>query len=402
VIWVQISKGESLKCSDSTHVKCLGMNPNSNLRISASAFHTLESGTTVQDRIFKLPPDQLERELYEEVNEVLTRLGGKWNRSKGGHVFAYDPAPLVAAVLDTGAMPPKNPTAFFPTPDDVVDLMMEVTHASHLPRSAVVLEPSAGTGAIIKGLLRTEFFEDEKPAVHACECLDINRSTLQTIPGVELVAEDFMDYETDIKYDAIFMNPPFSVEGHSDCYIEHVLKAWSMLGHGGTIAFIVPPGFQFRESKRHKEFLRFVADWCQGEELGAGRFKDSGTGVNTWLFWGEKSNRSCAEPYQGWPSYHVWNFCLFADNERELYEKVQTIKTADEFTRWTADVTREMLKKNNLVHLTESDIIALREYYDIETEVKSIKPTEEPKTRVPLLVTDHSDESLLGGLFAAA
>lgn len=388
------------------------MESNSNQRVSTRAIQILESGTTVQDRIFKLPPDQLERDLYEEVNEVLTRLGGKWNRSKCGHVFPYDPAPLVSAVLDTGAMPPKNPTAFFPTPDNVVDLMMDVTHASHLPKNAVVLEPSAGTGAIIKGLLRTEFFEDEKPTIHACECLDINRSALQSIPGVELVAEDFMDYKTDIKYDAIFMNPPFSVEGHSDCYIDHVLKAWSMLNHAGTIAFIVPPGFQFRESKRHKEFLRFVADWCQGEELGAGRFKDSGTGVNTWLYWGEKTNRSCAEPYQGWPSYHAWNFCLFADNEREFYDRVVSIKCSTEFDSWTKDVIREMLKRNNLVYLTDADMRSLRDYYDVEQPASKLNLTtaipDTASATQPVLLKiqsdgiSHEEDSLLGGLFATA
>ena len=392
--------------------KVLEMESKSNQRVSTHALTVLESGTTVQDRIFKLPPDQLERELYEEVNEILTRLGGKWNRSKGGHVFPYDPAPLVAAVLDTGAMPPKNPTAFFPTPGDVVDLMMEVTHASHLPKGAKVLEPSAGTGAIIKGLLRTEFFEDETPTIHACECLDINRSALRAIPGVELVAEDFISYETDVKYDAVFMNPPFSIEGHADCYIDHVMKAWSMLNHAGTIAFIVPPGFQFRESKRHKEFLRFVADWCQGEELGTGRFKESGTGVNTWLYWGEKTNRSCAEPYQGWPSYHAWNFCLFADNEREFYDRVLTIKARSDFESWTKDVIREMLKRNNLVYLSEADIRALMSYYEIDQLVETLNlPTPITDTsledqfvskQIQANRSESEDDSILGGLFAAA
>ena len=45
----------------------------------------------------RITSGQLDRSLYEEVNEVLVRLGGKW---KGGrtkaHLFPYDPRPLVA------------------------------------------------------------------------------------------------------------------------------------------------------------------------------------------------------------------------------------------------------------------------------------------------------------------
>src|ERR671925_807732 len=58
--------------------------------------------------------------LYTEVNEVLTRLGGKW---KGGrtkaHVFQEDPTLLIEYVLSSAVMPPKNPEAFFPTPKEV-------------------------------------------------------------------------------------------------------------------------------------------------------------------------------------------------------------------------------------------------------------------------------------------
>src|SRR5579885_3284456 len=90
--------------------------------ISAKALAVLREMECDSDRA-RITSGQLDRPLYEEVNEVLVRLGGKW---KGGrtaaHVFPYyDPRPLLAGVVTTGIRPPKNPTAFFPTPPALVE-----------------------------------------------------------------------------------------------------------------------------------------------------------------------------------------------------------------------------------------------------------------------------------------
>ena len=90
--------------------------------ISAEALTVLREAECDSDRV-RITSGQLDRTLYKEVNEVLVRLGGKW---KGGHtkahLFPYDPRPLLAGVLATGDMPPKNPWAFFPTPPELVSL----------------------------------------------------------------------------------------------------------------------------------------------------------------------------------------------------------------------------------------------------------------------------------------
>jgi hypothetical protein len=41
--------------------------------------------------VLYLPSIQLERKLYVSVNKCLANIGGKWFRSKKGHVFDYDP-----------------------------------------------------------------------------------------------------------------------------------------------------------------------------------------------------------------------------------------------------------------------------------------------------------------------
>jgi hypothetical protein len=41
----------------------------------------------VDDCIARITEGQLDRKLYEDVNKALAAIGGKWNRSKRGHVF---------------------------------------------------------------------------------------------------------------------------------------------------------------------------------------------------------------------------------------------------------------------------------------------------------------------------
>ncbi len=111
--------------------------------ISAKALAVLREMECDSDRA-RITSGQLDRPLYEEVNEVLVRLGGKW---KGGrtraHLFPYDPRPLLAGVLATGQMPPKNPWAFFPTPQPLVDSVMQSPLFDKIQDGDTVLEPSA-------------------------------------------------------------------------------------------------------------------------------------------------------------------------------------------------------------------------------------------------------------------
>ena len=85
---------------------------------------------------------QVDADLYHEVNEVLTRLGGKW---KGGrtkaHIFQEDPTLLIDYILETGAMPPKNPEAFFPTPTEVARGIMIMADLDKLRDEDLILEP---------------------------------------------------------------------------------------------------------------------------------------------------------------------------------------------------------------------------------------------------------------------
>lgn len=59
------------------------------------------SRATVNGNVVVLPPGQLERGLYAEVDKALRNAGGKW-KTRVGHVFSTDPTPKLAAMLGTG------------------------------------------------------------------------------------------------------------------------------------------------------------------------------------------------------------------------------------------------------------------------------------------------------------
>ena len=56
----------------------------------------------LDNNILYLPPKQLERKLYTDVNKVLELLGGKWNRSLKGHKFEIDVEEMLNDAINFG------------------------------------------------------------------------------------------------------------------------------------------------------------------------------------------------------------------------------------------------------------------------------------------------------------
>lgn len=366
--------------------------------LSNEALEVLKQ-TTYSEFIAVLPGGQLERELYEEINDVLVRCGGKWSRGKKGHVFPYDPKPLIQAVVDTGQMPPKNPTAFFPTPRKLVEWMVEFSRLELFGDGTRILEPSGGTGGILD-VIREKAAEFEYEwHVDTCEFLDINRSMLKT-KGYNIVGEDFMQYRPDFEYDVILMNPPFSLESDSKAYITHVMHAWSMLRDGGQFAAIVPPGFQHNRDKKSRDFMRFVCEHLEWEECRTGEFKESGTGVNTFIIYGEKQEVGWRrEPYNGWPSWMSWHASLLMDNTHKFYLGLQKVKGLEDFEKLCRETEQDLVRDGEAMWLTPQDIQALWKYYrEHEEFIEHLDEAQDEPVKVVQVEVRDED---LGGLFAA-
>ena len=223
---------------------------------------------------------QLDRKLYLAVNNVLERIGGKWNRKAKAHVFDSDPTERLNNVIECGVLDPKVKTGYFPTPSKIIDKMIEL---ADLKGMQSILEPSAGQGHIAEKILR--YVEDrdyDGYEIIICENLLENVRILEEIGWT--VEGDFFGYadycnKFDITFDRIIMNPPF--EQQSD--VSHVTMAFNLLAPNGILVAIMSAGVMFRENKKTVEFREKIMEPHQThlERLPSGAFKESGTMVNT-------------------------------------------------------------------------------------------------------------------------
>ena len=280
--------------------------------MSPSALDVLRTLECDRDRV-RITSGQLDRSLYEEVNEVLVRLGGKW---KGGrtkaHLFPYDPRPLLAGVIETGNMPPKNPTAFFPTPPHLVASVMQSPLFRDIEDGDMLLEPSAGFGALAEGMRAR--LSHRQVLIDCCEILPINQQVLRR-KGFAIVHDDFLQYHPEKRYRAIVMNPPFAVEKDRLSYITHIQHAWNLVAEGGFLIAFAPAGYTFRSDKKSYDFLSFVLTYGSWEELPPRSFHESGTDSVITLITLEKQDVSWRYHPQGkYPSWYCQQVILYADN----------------------------------------------------------------------------------------
>jgi hypothetical protein len=160
---------------------------------------------------------------------------------------------------------------YFPTPAEVVLQMIE---EADVPESeCTILEPSAGSGAILDAL-RDGFPLAE---LHAFE-VHATLGDVLSAKGYALDGCDFLNAEPVPQFDRVIMNPPF--EGMQD--VDHVRHAFEMLKPGGRLVAIMSPGPFFRTDRKAAEFR----EWFEGlggekRELPPDSFKASGTSVNT-------------------------------------------------------------------------------------------------------------------------
>jgi hypothetical protein len=233
------------------------------------------SECTVEGNILYLPPTQLERPLYTAVNKCLTNIGGKWNRSKKGHIFDYDPGDALDTLIITReTVDHKKLFQFFPTPRKVAVQMCELAELT--PHSRV-LEPSCGEGD-----LADVIHEQGVEYMIGIELDKGKERYLADKPYTTMTGIDFLEFAKDegAKRDwtRIIMNPPFSKQQD----IDHIMAAFGILGDDGVLVSVVSVSPFFRQNKKSVEFRDWLdANGAEVIDVPAGAFKASGTMVET-------------------------------------------------------------------------------------------------------------------------
>jgi predicted RNA methylase len=234
----------------------------------------------IGEREVKLPPEQLPRPLYVAVNKVLTDAGGKWNRSRAAHVFGTDPRERLGMALATGkSTNVKKELQQFYTPPELARRMAKLADVY----SHVVLEPSAGRGALVDACR-----EEGARKVFVCELDPANCQHLLDKGCHFLQHGDFLSCPQASEghgFTRIVMNPPWT--RNQD--VKHVQHAFLRQLERGPVVSSVRLVALMAPNRQRKAFTNFIEDarargflvdiW----DIEPGTFRGSGTEVGATL-----------------------------------------------------------------------------------------------------------------------
>lgn len=205
---------------------------------------------------------------YKDVRTALLNAGAKYKRNT--FVFPNDAQPYIDRLMNGDKVNIKKEFQFFGTPAELADKLVGLAEIKH---DDIILEPSAGQGAIIKAIHRV--FPNKR--VIWCELMDINQNVLFQLQDKQTFLQpDFLTIKSFPFYEKIIANPPFS--NNQD--IDHIRKMYEVCKVGGRIVSIASNSWRTSSSKKKKAF----ADWLNDinadiEDIPRGAFKESGTTV---------------------------------------------------------------------------------------------------------------------------
>lgn len=310
---------------------------------------------------------ELDSKVYKEYDNALSYLGGKYKSRKLGHVFPYDPKPLIQAYAELGITPDRQENQYFPTPDEVIQWMLYEADLNYSNpdegfnyaklENQDILEPSCGQGAIVKAL---SFLDFTKNRIDVCESDVVNRHIIKGIPNINIVGDDFLAYHPEKRYDIILMNPPFNVKGVNNTYIKHILHAHSLLKPHGRLVTVAPLSWQYRNDM--SEFYHFVADHCLSYvKWDKNTFEH--TAIETCTLSISKEDFA-SKPVDNVPSRRLWLMLVYYN----LTKKQADLLEKGKFER-LINLTLETCKKNeDFVYLKDDErawfMEFLKEYFE--------------------------------------
>ena len=162
---------------------------------------------------------------------------------------------------------------------------------SEIKKGDIILEPSAGQGAIIDSILK----KHKKNFIFYCEKMDTNLmilhnkySELENVYRLRPLNDDFLEMDEEfvdfpgdtgkMKYHKIIANPPFSKNQD----IDHIYKMYDCLKEGGRIVTISSTHWKTSYNKKEVDFRGWLNEVeAKIEKIPSGTFKESGTMVES-------------------------------------------------------------------------------------------------------------------------
>lgn len=227
---------------------------------------------TLEDNVLKLPQVQFNKKSYAEAKKWIEEAGGSWQGGKvQGFTFPFNAERVFSILREGKRCNLQQDFQFFATPPEVADWLVMLAGGVH--EDEKVLEPSAGTGAIIDAIHRS----CPDVIVDCYELMPENKEILAKKDNIRILGDDFTKCDI-AQYDKIIANPPFSKNQD----IRHVRRMYECLNPGGVLAAITGPHWEFGSESECKDFRQWLEDnGGKKFEIEEGTFKESGTGTKT-------------------------------------------------------------------------------------------------------------------------
>lgn len=242
------------------------------IKLTEDAKNVLKSKETEIFYLMKIPviPD----EIYDQLVVAVASIGGTWSERHKGFVFSENPENKIEELLENGTYELseediwKEKMQYYPTPSRIAKQMVEL---AELQAGDIVLEPSAGRGAIL----------DEMPDYVQKVAIELDETNVRFLheKNYQVFWGDFLGMEG-LKPTKVIMNPPFSKSQD----VQHVCRAYEIMETGGILVAIINENSLMRAKtnihcKKFIELLNSIKH--EIIHLPEGTFKESGTMINT-------------------------------------------------------------------------------------------------------------------------
>lgn len=184
--------------------------------------------------------DEKQKHVINKIDEYMSIIGGTKTNSYSGTLsygFDYDPKQIINEMVLTGTLPEYKSHQYYPTPENIVLDMINIASES-LSEAKSVLEPSAGIGNILNGLMNVV---GDNTEVNAIEINPLFSKVLKEKFGekANVYNMDFLNYSN--QNEIILMNPPFD-QGRWKLHLNHALTLsshiFAILPSGANVSSI--------------------------------------------------------------------------------------------------------------------------------------------------------------------
>ena len=228
---------------------------------------------TLENNVIKLPNVQFNKKSYAEAKKWIEEAGGSWEGGKTqGFTFPFNAERVFKILHDGKRCNLQQEFQFFSTPPEVADYIVMLSGG--VSENEKILEPSAGTGAIIDAIHRS----CSSVIVDCFELMPENKEILSKKDRIRIIGDDFYECDSIGMYDKILANPPFSKNQD----IKHLMKMYEHINEGGVIVAITSDHWRISKEKICTDFSEWLNS-IGGEvyDIDEGSFKESGTSIKT-------------------------------------------------------------------------------------------------------------------------